>query len=291
MNETPFPISIAELGQWAKVNRTTVAEARSRFILYVLLACIAESQTGSMLAFKGGNALRFFHGSSRSTLDLDFTAYPTIGDDSKLLGELLETAFRVASARHSVKIRVQTVKRRPPMRPGTTHPTYRITAAYQIPGDRYYADFEEHIEQIRQVARLEISINDIVCEVEDRAVVSGAVATLKVCSIEDIVAEKLRAILQQVPRNRSRSQDVYDIARIVRDTGISLDMVKVADFLIAKAVDRDITVAKSAFNDATREKAIATYERLRNDIGQAFIEFEAAWDTVLEFVAALDIPA
>ena len=33
--------------------------------------------------------------------------------------------------------------------------------------------------------------------------------------LTDLIAEKFRALLQQVPRNRYRRQDIYDIAHLI----------------------------------------------------------------------------
>lgn len=51
---------------------------------------------------------------------------------------------------------------------------------------------------------------------------------LRVSTAEDIVAEKLRALLQQALRNRTRRQDLLDIAALLR-AGVPLDPARVAD--------------------------------------------------------------
>jgi hypothetical protein len=46
--------------------------------------------------------------------------------------------------------------------------------------------------------------------------------TLRIATLEDIVGEKLRAILQQPVRNHSRAQDVFDIAVDLQSPSLSL---------------------------------------------------------------------
>ena len=48
-------------------------------------------------------------------------------------------------------------------------------------------------------------------------------------------AEKLRSLLQQIPRNRNRWQDVYDICTYVGRAGF--DRIKIARFFDAEVFD------------------------------------------------------
>jgi hypothetical protein len=66
-----YPIHPAEIESWAKRHGTTRDEARKRFAQYAILEAIAAAPgLAGVLAFKGGNALRFVYGNRRSTLDL-----------------------------------------------------------------------------------------------------------------------------------------------------------------------------------------------------------------------------
>lgn len=113
---------------------------------------------------------------------------------------------------------------------------------------------------------------------------------LRVCSLDDIIAEKLRAILQQVPRNRQRPQDVFDIASMIRRHGNAVNLVKISEFLIKKSAAREIIASKGAFNTAARELAAHSYDAQIRPFTTDFIPFEEAWDEVLNLVSKLDIP-
>ena len=71
--------------------------------------------------------------------------------------------------------------------------------------------------------------------------------TLRVCTIEDIVAEKLRALLQQAPRKRNRPQDLLDIVVAVQRNA-DLDLTQIGQFVQDKSASRAIAVHKSAFH-------------------------------------------
>ncbi len=256
---------------------------------FVVLASISSSHVlASTLVFKGGNALLFFFGNPRSTLDLDFTARVDFPDDPERIHELLNQALKYALNRFQVKARCQSVHRNPPGL-DKTFPTYLAKVGYQLPGDRYYQNFDED-RNYPQVIELEISLNDVICETESWKLDESTEA-LSRCSLEDTLAEKLRALLQQPIRNRSRPQDVYDIASRIREFGDKLDHVKMSTFLLRKAQARAIDPRKSSFDESVRSRAAAIYEtQIREEAPKAFINFDEAWAEVLRLVDKLDIP-
>jgi len=109
--------------------------------------------------------------------------------------------------------------------------------------------------------------------------------------LEDIIAEKLRALLQQTIRDRNRPQDVYDIARYWQEPNADLDTAKISDYLKRKSNLRDIAVTKSSFDASVCEKAAFDYEkRIMDQASSHFLSFDDAWTNVLDLVKSLDIP-
>ena len=290
MSNRRYPISIAELNTWREEHGVTAVEAQERFLQYVVLECIAAGVGRREIILKGGNALRFVYRSLRSTIDLDFTATRAIDDNESAIRTILDQSMSRSLRRHGVKTRVQRLERRPKRRPNSNCPTYLATIAYQMPGDRHFAAFESYEKSLPQVVKLEISLNDVVCEVTRVALDTSGASSLQVCTLEDILAEKLRAILQQAPRNRHRPQDVFDIARFTRTDGTRIDKAKVSEFLIRKAVARGIHPRKTSFNNDLKARSAVGYDELEQTTGEEFIPFESAWAEVIQFVASLDIP-
>ncbi len=292
MDLAPYPATLSELSSWARQHGTTAEEARRRFVQFAILASVAMSAgLASRVAFKGGNALRFLHGNPRSTLDLDFSANGGFPDDSPEIQGLMAAALKQAERAHQVKARCQSIRRKPPGA-GRTMPTYSIKVGYQLPGDRWYQNVDERLAAGRpfaDVVEVEVSLNDVVCETREERLVPEA-GSLRVCTLDDIIAEKLRALLQQVPRNRSRPQDVYDIASMARKHPGSIDLAKVATFLVRKSEARGIEATKSAFNREVKERAAATYEEQIRRTAADFIAFDEAWAEVGRLVVRLAIP-
>ena len=209
-----YPSDLSEIDSWSQDQQVPTGQARIRFMEFVILSCIAWHRiTRRGMVLKGGNALRFAYQSPRSTKDLDFTADTEgIPDNTDGIRQLLDESLAFAERRFNVKAKCQRVKRNP-RRPDATRPTYDVGIGYQLPSDRYFHDFHGFKNrQVSTVIPVEITLNDLVCDTQEWADVEG----LRVCSLEDILAEKLRSLLQQKPRNRNRWQDVYDICTYAR---------------------------------------------------------------------------
>ena len=280
----PYPSTLAEIESWSRENVATTLEARIRFMEFVILNCVAsDGITGRGLVLKGGNALRFAYQSPRSTKDIDFTVDAVdIPDYADRIRELLNDALAFSERRFNVKAKCQRVKRNP-KNPEATRPTYDVTIGYQFPTDRYFHNFEDRT--FPTVIPLEITLNDLVCDIAEWDGVPG----LRVCSLEDILAEKLRSLLQQKSRNRNRWQDVYDICRVMRQTDV--DRRKIAEYLVRKSSIREIEVRKSSFDGEIRERAAFDYEtRVKIQAPRDIIPFDDAWQSVESLVRSLNIP-
>jgi predicted nucleotidyltransferase component of viral defense system len=283
-----YPAAIEEIATWQRMNATTVLEARRRFMQFVVLSAVSSSPgLVGRLAFKGGNALWFLHGNPRSTIDLDFTAEGDFPDDSNAIVSLIDDALKSTQSQFRVKARCQSIHRNPPGL-DKTFPTYNMKVCFQLPGDRYYQNFDDR-EYFAEVIELEISLNDIVCETISWKL-SASQAPIRGCSLEDQIAEKLRALLQQVSRNRSRPQDAFDIASRVREHRDKLDVAKISDFLLRKSEGRIISPRKSSFDAEVRRRAETVYDAEIRPQTSAFIPFDDAWAEVLQLVSQLSIP-
>lgn len=287
MRNRPYPDSLADIQQWSRKNGVTTREANIRFMEFVILSCFGSDQTtGRGLVLKGGNALRFAYQSPRSTTDLDFSVDEDgIPDDDVKIREILDNALRHSERRFGVKAKCQRVKRNP-NKPEATRPTYDVRVGYQFPGDAYFHSFEDR--HVTTVIPVEVSINDLVCETSS----CSGIESLRVCSLDDILAEKLRSLLQQRTRGsggRNRYQDAYDIARNMRQSRV--DRRKISDYLKQKSSIRDIDVRKSAFDEDIRKRAAQDYDfHIREQAPRDFIPFDEAWREVLSLVLSLDIP-
>ena len=290
MTSEPSPVSLSDLPRWQSANRVSSGEARNRLAQFVVLDCIAGSSLAGEMAFKGGNALRFVYQNRRSTIDLDFSSVAGFPDDESVIRNSLGVALEAAAGRHGIRIRCQSVRRNPKGTVGHHFPTYQITLGFAFPGERHFINFDADPRPLPTIVELEISLNEMICETVEVPLGEDSSRRLQVCSLEDIIAEKLRSLLQQPIRNRTRKQDVLDIATVWRRHAANLDIAKMSDFLLRKCSSRKVIAEKSKFNEEIRIRALTDYDQLRTDAGDSFIPFDEAWQTVLALVRQLTIP-
>lgn len=281
-----YPRSLREADEWAQSRSVQRSEARARFAAAGVLEAIASSRPlREELFFKGGNALNFVWCPNRSTSDLDFSCRDEPFSMERLR-ELLDTGLHAASRRLGTLYAIQRFDRQPPG-PDKTRVTYEISAGYALPDDQNNRKRMQAGLYSKSTVKLEISINEVVCDFSPKPLPSGH--SVQVCTLEDIVAEKYRALLQQIQRDRHRPQDVLDIAVILR-SGDTLRPDYIAQFLQAKAAARDIPVHAAALDHPEiRQRASAGYSVLENT-AQLFIPFDEAFALVLDFYHRLPLP-
>jgi predicted nucleotidyltransferase component of viral defense system len=286
-----FPVSFQRLEEWARTCGASLQEARRRFAQYAVCLSVADSGLlRGVLVLKGGNALYFAYGALRSTLDMDFSAglmEPAM--DLEKSRAALDLALSRVAARLGIRLKVQTSERNPPDLLVAT-PTYRFKIAYALPGDRWYKRWGIVKRAVPTVVEMEIAVNEEICEA-GRPFAEAGMEAVAVCSIEDIFAEKLRALLQQVQRNRSRPQDVYDLAAILLK-GPAPNTNKVSEYLKRKCAARNLIPSLVAFeDDRVWTRASENYAALKETVHGELIEFSSAKARIIEFLKRLDLPA
>lgn len=293
-----YPPSFQEVAAWAEASGVTLAEARVRFAQYAVLRTIAEVPAlRQALVFKGGNALDFVWQPNRSTVDLDFSLDPQSplrGLRRDDLSHLLAGGVPLARTQLGVVLAVHRIRQNPP---GTDKDfvTYEARIGYALPDqDRLGSAWLKENRARTSSESMSASTNrsamlgEPICDA--RLVSLEPALQLRVATLEDIVAEKLRALLQQPIRNRERRQDVLDIA-VILQANPTLDRNKVAGFLQEKAAARAVPVSRSAFHDPeVARRAQADYEALSATTRTMFVPFAAALALLHDFIAELAIP-
>jgi predicted nucleotidyltransferase component of viral defense system len=159
---------------------------------------------------------------------------------------------------------------------------------YALPDDRRNRQLIQQDKSSNAIVPLDVSLNEPICRIVEVDIASSN--PLQVCQLEDIVAEKLRALLQQPLRNRHRPQDVLDICVAVQENP-ALDLNLTAEFLLEKAKARNVPVSRAAFHqEEIRGRAFEGYNELKETTRSAFIEFEEAFAIVLSLVDGLRLP-
>jgi len=237
-----------------KPLRNRLQEARKRlgipweilerdYVLSWLLAGISQVEAlHDTLIFKGGTALKkCFFGDYRFSEDLDFSA---MGDVP--IGEGMEEAIREACDRAArllnefapVEIVCERYTEREPHPGGQETFTIRV----RLPWHR--------APQTRVMVETTMD-EKILKPVQKRSIIHDygepLAARVRVYALEEIVAEKLRAILQHIEMlqergwTRSRARDYYDLWRVLGAFQERLDFSGFSDFLRSKCTVRNVS--------------------------------------------------
>jgi predicted nucleotidyltransferase component of viral defense system len=289
---TGYPRRFDEIGTWAERQGIPVAEARRRFAQFAILAAIAGSRNlRSSLIFKGGNALDFVWQPNRSTLDLDFSVDHSalaFEIDEPEIQHLFATATTVVQRRYAIRLAVNSVRQQTPGK-DRAFPTIVVRCGYALPDEPKLIARMDRGRPSSQVLDVEISVNEPL-GAATAVLLDDSIPPLRIATLEDIVAEKLRALLQQPIRNRERRQDLLDIAVIVRQHS-SLDVQQISDILLTKSRARGIDASRRAYLDPEiRQRAQVDYVGLRDTTRTLFIPFDEAWEEVMRLVSRLSIP-
>jgi predicted nucleotidyltransferase component of viral defense system len=213
------------------------------YILSWILAGVSDIEAlRDTLVFKGGTALKkCFFGDYRFSEDLDFSGigdFPTGEKMEEAIREACERAVSLLDTYAPVEIVCERYTEREPHPGGQEAFTIRV----QLPWQR--------TPQTRVM--VETAVDETVLKpVQTRTIIheygEPLEAQVQVYALEEIVAEKLRAILQHVEElhergwSRSRARDYYDLWRVLSAYQHQLDLSDFSSFLRAKCAIRNVS--------------------------------------------------
>lgn len=285
-----------DVNRWVEDARRNPVLFQQRKCADIVLTAIGlSSNLSEKLILKGGTLMALAFGSERVTADIDFTStQEPDGFADKIADELnarIPEAIDLLGYM-DITCRVQSVEKRP--RPknfeNMDFPALLIRLGYAQKGGRQEEALSRN--QAANIVEIEISFRDQVFHFQELCLEDAKVA-VRGFSLSEIIAEKFRALLQQVTRDRYRRQDVYDIAYLIDneeiDAKIKIEILKVMD---KKCLSRGIKInAKSIFDPDVKRRAQEDWETMRlelsdlPDFAEAFSKisslFESLpWDTL-----------
>ena len=213
---------------------------------YLLLAIAHDPVAADSLVMKGGTALKkLYYGDYRFSEDLDFSA------EGGPRGDALEETLRAVASRAQETLSgkgpfgvvVDRVVHRDP------HPHEQESFAFRVqyPWQR----------RLLCLVKLEVTVDEpILLPALQRPIIHGygekLTGAVRAYSLEEIVAEKLRALLQNEARRgergwvRPRCRDFYDLWRILADPPAGFDEAAIRRILPAKCAVRSVIFSSAA---------------------------------------------
>jgi predicted nucleotidyltransferase component of viral defense system len=284
----PRKVIIAE---WVEQARADPVRHMERQVTEILLHAIGITPIlNDTLVLKGGILMSLAHGSSRQTGDVDFTAIVDPQPYAGQLRGLLDQALQRAAASLGYLDLVCAVQRfeykpRPDEFEAFRAPALKLTIGYARRGEADEARLRDR--RSTKALQIDVSFRERVLQATE-LVIDQPEVSIRTYAPEEIIAEKLRALLQQPGRDRSRRQDVYDIDWLVERYGPDEDMkAKILHGLITKSADRDLVPTIESFDDPeVKRRAQIDWDTLRLEIGD-LPEFDPTFGRVVAFYKSL----
>lgn len=260
---------------------------RQRAAIEIALNTIATSQElAKTCSLKGGILMGLNYGSPRLTADIDLSlsSMPTPKTPDEFKNEL-DSYFdfiALTLAFPNIKMRVHSIKRLPKHKFDTaSFPGMQLKLNFvDKTNAKQLSAFEKGVPI--EIVDMDVSFNE---PAEDLTILKlSGEREILAYGLAELIAEKYRALHQQVIRNRNRRQDAYDLWWLSTRNKIS-DKQKalILSRLIKKSSSRGIEVSsESILNPGIRKRAEEDWETQRLEIGDALPQFKECWDEVLE---------
>ena len=282
--------------------RTRLEEARKRlgtqwevlerdYLLSWLLVGIGQVESlRDTFVFKGGTALKkCYFGDYRFSADLDFSGVgdlPTGSAMEQAIGEACERAVKLLDEYAPVEILFERYAEKEP-HPGRQEAfTIRARLPWQKqPQTRVMIETSVDEKVIRPTA-----VRTVIHEYGE-----PLDTQVRTYALEEIVAEKLRAILQHTEKleergwSRSRARDYYDLWRVLGAYKNQMDLDDFLPFLREKCAVRNVTfkVAADFFADPTLSYVEKTWEQWLGPLVPGLPSFETVIGELRPQIAAL----
>ena len=255
MSDTELEI---DMKAWVELVRDDPFEYRQRQIVEVTLHAIAMTEPlRDSFYLKGGTLMGLAYHSRRQTADIDFT---TVLDPSGTtvaeIREHLDAALPRAATlleRSDLVVKTNSVM----LRPRSTNfetasfPAIKLKIGYAERGTNQEKQLNSG--NAANILGVDISFNEKTYTIQELKFTDGGV--LLAYNLIDIIAEKYRALLQQVRRHRNRRQDIYDIYLLINNEVIDdSDCSRLLEVLLKKCRSRDMEPDAASFDDPEIKK-------------------------------------
>ena len=204
----PEPVIPIDVKGWVAEARSDPVDHRRRQATEIVLSGIASLLPAYTLHLKGGLLMGLVYDSPRMTTDVDLSAgfpvHPGIGNEiTSALVEKLKSAI-ADLAYVGVDVNVHSVKELPKNKfDQAQFPGLTITIVHS------HQQSAMARKPLREYFTIDISFNEALREIDILEIADGKL--LLAYGLVDLIAEKYRAVLQQIPRCRQRRQDIYDL--------------------------------------------------------------------------------
>ncbi len=280
------PMEPANMISW--VEEAPENQLEFRQAVHIILSTITrDPDLNGAMVMKGGILMGIRYWSPRFTTDIDFSSTRSLAElDPETIRKALNSGMALASAGfdYDIDCRVQGCKVNPPNRPEASFPSIELRIGFAYKGTPKHERLMQG--QSPSVVSIDFSLNERILEVERLQI--GEEDFLSTYSLDDLVAEKFRSLLQQVVRNRFRRQDVYDLNLLLAQEEQRMNPAMILNSLKEKAASRGIEVSiNSLENPEIRRRAQEEYHTLADEVAGQLPDFDTAYAHLIRFYRSL----
>ena len=234
---------------------------------------------------KSGILMGLAYDSPRQTTDIDLTTVLVpegdVGDKVRMLLDAMFPRAAAALGYAGLIVKTHSVKPQPKANfPDAKSPGLKVKIASAKRGTTQEKALQEGKAPV--VIAVDISFNEPLLQIQVLELTGGQ--ELRAYGLVDLIAEKYRAILQQVPRKRYRPQDVYDLDRLIARNGIDDALqAQILAALVAKCHARPLKPTRASLDDPEiKRRAGANWRSMELELGEV-PDFEGCFARVSEF--------
>lgn len=253
----------------------------------LLLAIAQRASVLPEMVMKGGVLLAIRYHTGRMTRDVDFSTRALYRDFAPKQADFivqLDRALGSAAAAlpYELQLRVQSCQVQP--RADGQFQTLKIKIGYAVAGNARALD-RLNKGQSPQILSLDYSFNE---EIHDIERIGDESLQVEAYGEFTLIAEKLRAYLQQEERDRERGRDLYDLWWVLKERRFTeMERKRLLAIIRSKAASRGISVEQGSLaRPALIERAERSFDALRLQV-DVLPEFAAVFAVVGGFWDAL----
>ena len=287
------PIVKVNVKEWVgRAAADPIAHQRRQTVEITLNAIAMTAALKGEMFLKGGILMGLAYDSPRQTTDIDLTTLlAPEGNVGNRVRKLLDPMFPRAAAAlgyAGLIVKTHSVKPQPKARfPDANFPALKLKIASAKRGTPQARALQKGKTPV--VIDVDISFNEPLRQIQVLELTGGQ--ELRAYGLVDLIAEKYRAILQQVPRNRYRRQDVYDLDQLIARNEIDDALqTQILAALVAKCQARQLEPTHASLDDPEIERrAGAAWRLMELELGE-LPDFEGCYARVVGFYRNLPWP-
>ncbi|MBU0792156.1 MAG: nucleotidyl transferase AbiEii/AbiGii toxin family protein [Gammaproteobacteria bacterium] len=267
----------------AWVEQADAPQRRFREAVHTILDAIGQSRSlHTKMVMKGGLLMAIRYASTRFTRDIDFSTVDVYREaQAQDLVEEFERQLVLAVERlpYATACKLQSHQVQPKGE-NKTHQSLKLRIGY-ADATKPAAMQRLDARQSPHIVEIDYSYNEAVLDIEVLELDGGV--TIQSYSLHNVLAEKLRSLLQQPIRRRNRRQDVYDVHLLLQSSAAlsAQDLQSIHDILLQSCRSKHIEPIEDSM-DAPEIVRLARdgYESLGDDIQGELPPFDEAMGVV-----------